>query len=131
MQGLAVRQVECGLNLTVALTTDGRTWQMGETGAPGHKLAPWEGAREPQQVTNNPALGLPCNSLPFLQPRSTILRLFLTDVLGLKESECSGLALCIYGTRDRGPVGRAGKLRQRCCCNAPELNVAWIGVYER
>lgn len=50
MQGLAVRQVECGLNLTVALTTDGRIWQMGETGAPGNKHTPWEGAKEPQQV---------------------------------------------------------------------------------
>ena len=50
LQGLAVRQVECGLNLTVALTTDGRIWQMGETGAPGTKHTPWEGAREPQQV---------------------------------------------------------------------------------
>ncbi|CAL8464600.1 g4135 [Coccomyxa elongata] len=51
LQGLAVRQVECGLNLTVALTTDGRIWQMGETGAPGNKHTPWEGAKEPQQVS--------------------------------------------------------------------------------
>ena len=55
-----MRQVECGLNLTVALTTDGRIWQMGETGAPGHKLAPWEGAREPQQVTSTLTLDLSC-----------------------------------------------------------------------
>ncbi|BDA49523.1 probable E3 ubiquitin-protein ligase HERC2 at N-terminal half [Coccomyxa sp. Obi] len=51
LQGLAVRQVDCGLNLTVALTTDGRIWQMGETGSPGNKHTPWEGAREPQQVS--------------------------------------------------------------------------------
>ena len=57
-----MRQVECGLNLTVALTTDGRTWQMGETGAPGHKLAPWEGAREPEQVTSTLTLDLSCKS---------------------------------------------------------------------
>ena len=34
LEGLCVRQVECGLNLTVALTVDGRVWQMGETGVP-------------------------------------------------------------------------------------------------
>ena len=50
LDSLGVRQVECGLNLTVALTVDGRVWQMGETGAAADKQAPWERARLPVQV---------------------------------------------------------------------------------
>lgn len=45
-----MRQVECGLNLTVALTVDGRVWQMGETGAASDKQALWERALVPVQV---------------------------------------------------------------------------------
>ena len=50
LAGLGVRQVECGLNLTVALTVDGRAWQMGETGAPADRRAPWEHAHVPVQA---------------------------------------------------------------------------------
>ncbi len=45
-----MRQVECGLNLTVALTVDGRVWQMGETGVASDKQALWERALVPVQV---------------------------------------------------------------------------------
>lgn len=38
-----------GLNFTVVVTSDGRVWQMGETGAPG-KGAAWEGALTPTLV---------------------------------------------------------------------------------
>ena len=51
LECLGVRQVECGLNLTVALTVDGRVWQMGETGAALDKLALWEHALVPVQVS--------------------------------------------------------------------------------
>ena len=50
LDSLGVRQVECGLNLTVALTVDGRVWQMGETGAASDKRALWERAHAPVQV---------------------------------------------------------------------------------
>ena len=50
LDGLGVRQVECGLNLTVALTVDGRVWQMGETGAASERQAPWDRALAPVQV---------------------------------------------------------------------------------
>ena len=45
-------QVGCGYNLTVALTSDGRVFQMGATGAynPEEKKAAWEGATVPTQV---------------------------------------------------------------------------------
>ena len=49
-----MRQVECGLNLTVALTVDGRVWQMGETGAASDKQALWERALVPVQVGSPP-----------------------------------------------------------------------------
>lgn len=45
-----MRQVECGLNLTVVLTVDGRVWQMGETGAPAEKGAVWERTHVPVQA---------------------------------------------------------------------------------
>eukprot|EP00884_Botryococcus_braunii_P011885 jgi/Botrbrau1/20698/Bobra.0058s0027.1 len=44
-----VRQVECGLNLTVAVGMDGRVWQCGETGITCGR-AKWEGAHSPEQV---------------------------------------------------------------------------------
>lgn len=82
LQGLGVRQAECGLNLTVALSMDGRLWQMGATGAPPDKRAPWEGARSPEQVTpthgseavlNQAPTGLPAHvtacSVPQYAPR--------------------------------------------------------------
>ena len=50
LAGLGVRQVECGLNLTVALTADGRVWQMGQTCAPADSRAPWERAYIPVQA---------------------------------------------------------------------------------
>lgn len=50
LASLGVRQVECGLNLTVALTVDGRAWQMGETGAPADRRMPWEHAYVPVQA---------------------------------------------------------------------------------
>ena len=50
LECLGVRQVECGLNLTVALTVDGRVWQMGETGAASDKRPSWERALAPVQV---------------------------------------------------------------------------------
>ena len=50
LEGLCVRQVECGLNLTVALTVDGRVWQMGETGVPAEKGAVWERTHVPVQA---------------------------------------------------------------------------------
>lgn len=50
LECLGVRQVECGLNLTVALTVDGRVWQMGETGAASDRNAIWERALAPVQV---------------------------------------------------------------------------------
>lgn len=48
LEHAALRQVECGYNLTVAVGLDGRVWQCGETGAPGR--AKWEGADSPEQV---------------------------------------------------------------------------------
>ena len=50
LEGVPVRAVECGLDLTVALSADGRAWQMGGTGAPPDRRCPWEGARSPAQV---------------------------------------------------------------------------------
>ncbi|DBB18715.1 TPA: hypothetical protein ACH3X3_000321 [Trebouxia sp. C0006] len=44
----AIQQVETGLNLTVALTSDGQCFQMGETGASGR--VKWEGCKEPELV---------------------------------------------------------------------------------
>jgi len=55
LESLGVRQVECGLNLTVALTVDGRVWQMGETGAASDKHATWERALAPVQVVPLPS----------------------------------------------------------------------------
>ena len=43
-----VRQVAVGASFTVALTTDGKVYQMGETGASGR--AKWEGAKAPELV---------------------------------------------------------------------------------
>lgn len=44
-----VCKVSCGLNLTVALTTKGYVFQMGETGAQDQHY-PWEGAKSPVRV---------------------------------------------------------------------------------
>lgn len=44
-----VDQVACGLNLTVALSTDGLVYQMGATGAEAAHVE-WEGARNPTRV---------------------------------------------------------------------------------
>lgn len=48
LEGVRVRQVAAGLNLTVALTTDGRVYQMGDMGL--QAKAPWEGCSLPTQV---------------------------------------------------------------------------------
>ncbi len=58
LEGVPVRQVECGLDLTLALSTDGRVWQMGESGAPPDRRCPWEGAHSPEQAITPPAC--PC-----------------------------------------------------------------------
>ena len=50
MSEVRVRQVECGLNLTVALSADGRLWQMGATGAPADVRTPWERTLTPAQA---------------------------------------------------------------------------------
>ncbi|CAD7698884.1 unnamed protein product, partial [Ostreobium quekettii] len=49
MEELDVKHVACGLNLTVAQTSDGRVFQMGETGA-GDTFVKWEGSKLPEQV---------------------------------------------------------------------------------
>lgn len=46
----AVRHVAAGSHLTVALTTGGKAFQMGVTGASAGKACPWEGAVLPEQV---------------------------------------------------------------------------------
>ncbi len=45
-----VRHVAAGLHLTVAVTTGGRVFQMGCTGATPGKHCPWEGAAAPELV---------------------------------------------------------------------------------
>ncbi|KAK9794046.1 hypothetical protein WJX73_005382 [Symbiochloris irregularis] len=51
LKGLSVKQVAAGLNLTVALTSDGSVWQMGKTGAQCKGPSPpWEGCNTPNQV---------------------------------------------------------------------------------
>ncbi|GMH35195.1 hypothetical protein BSKO_03063 [Bryopsis sp. KO-2023] len=47
-----VKQVACGLNLTVALTMDGLIYQMGATGAEDTHM-PWESAKNPTRVEGN------------------------------------------------------------------------------
>lgn len=97
LQGLAVRQVECGLNLTVALTADGRIWQMGETGAPGHKLAPWEGAREAVQVITALLemlvtiwmLSSLCSSFLHGLPMTFLWRIWPTVLVVLEQQNCA------------------------------------------
>jgi alpha-tubulin suppressor-like RCC1 family protein len=44
-----VRQVAAGASFTVAVTLDGKVYQMGETGA--SVRAKWEGAKTPELVT--------------------------------------------------------------------------------
>ncbi|CAD7703407.1 unnamed protein product [Ostreobium quekettii] len=46
---LDVKHVACGLNLTVAQTSDGLVFQMGATGA-GDTFVKWEGAKLPEEV---------------------------------------------------------------------------------
>ncbi len=56
LEGREVVQVACGWNLTVAVTADGRVFQMGATGAynPEEKAVPaWEGSSSPAQVDGN------------------------------------------------------------------------------
>ncbi|KAG2441550.1 hypothetical protein HXX76_003171 [Chlamydomonas incerta] len=50
-----VVQVVCGWSMTVALSRDGRVYQMGGTGAgkSGEKSCPWEGALAPTRVDGN------------------------------------------------------------------------------
>ncbi|PNH11006.1 hypothetical protein TSOC_002191, partial [Tetrabaena socialis] len=50
-----VAQVACGWSMTIALSRDGRVYQMGSTGAPknGEKGCPWEGALSPTRVDGN------------------------------------------------------------------------------
>jgi len=48
LEGLPVRQAAAGAAFTVALTADGRVFQMGSTGASGK--AKWEGALSPEWV---------------------------------------------------------------------------------
>lgn len=50
LEGRAVRHVAAGLHLTVAVTTGGRVFQMGVTGASTGKGCPWEGAVLPELV---------------------------------------------------------------------------------
>ncbi len=48
---LVVRHVAAGSHLTVAVTTGGRVFQMGASGASGPlKHCPWEGATLPELV---------------------------------------------------------------------------------
>lgn len=49
LEHLRVRQVAAGLNLTLALTTDGKVYQMGETGVASK--CRWDGCNVPEQVT--------------------------------------------------------------------------------
>jgi len=56
---LAVRHVAAGSHLTVAVTTGGRVFQMGVTGASGPiKNCPWEGATTPELVRGSLQGGL-------------------------------------------------------------------------
>ncbi|KXZ53218.1 hypothetical protein GPECTOR_7g1111 [Gonium pectorale] len=48
-----VVQVTCGWSMTVALSADGRVYQMGATGASGDKGCAWEGALTPTRVDGN------------------------------------------------------------------------------
>lgn len=50
LEGKSVRHVAAGLHLTVAVTTGGRVFQMGATGASAAKHCPWEGATTPEWV---------------------------------------------------------------------------------
>ncbi|GFR46259.1 hypothetical protein Agub_g7811 [Astrephomene gubernaculifera] len=52
---LGVVQVACGWSMTIALSLDGRVYQMGSTGAPksGEKSCAWEGALAPTRVDGN------------------------------------------------------------------------------
>ena len=69
-----MRQVECGLNLTVALTVDGRVWQMGETGAPAEKGAVWERTHVPVQAR-------PRSTLSSLGFQALTFRVYRVNVL--------------------------------------------------
>lgn len=50
LEARAVISIAAGLGFTVAVTSDGKVWQMGETGATG-KSPPWEGSLLPTQVS--------------------------------------------------------------------------------
>ena len=62
LDGLAVVSLAVGLNFTVAVTSDGRVWQMGETGAPGKGTA-WEGATTPTVVVRHDQNLLPLTTV--------------------------------------------------------------------
>ena len=59
LENKPVRAVAAGLHLTVAVTTGGRVFQMGCTGASAGKHCPWEGATAPELVKGALAGGRP------------------------------------------------------------------------
>ena len=50
LEGKTLRRVAAGAYLTVVSASDGRVYQMGQTGAAASKHCPWEGSTAPEQA---------------------------------------------------------------------------------
>ncbi len=77
----SIQQVKAGLNLTVVLSSEGKVYQMGETGAGGR--AKWEGCHYPELVRGPDWHSTCCN---LHCPRHAIACYFLMLVGGSKAA---------------------------------------------
>ena len=85
-----VRQVAVGASFTVAITVDGKVYQMGATGASGR--AKWEGAKAPELVRTLNVLEkqVPVLGAMHANPQVPVLRHVASNC------NCNSWTLCAY-----------------------------------